>query len=136
MKMTYLIMAIAALVLISACTTAPKGVTGNAAFEKAPDFTATTSGGRQISLAGLTSDKPTVIYFMASWCPKCAQNWEALKEVYPEYKDRVNLIAVSIDPTDTADVLTKLGNEKGFVFETVPGNVEMVKLFNVQSQTT
>lgn len=136
MKITYLIMAIAAVVLISACTNTPKNVTGNALQAKAPEFTATTSGGRQISLSSLTGDKPTVIYFMASWCPSCAQNWEELKVVYPEYKDRVNLISVSIDPTDTADVLTKLSQEKGFMFETVPGNVELVKLYNVNSQTT
>ncbi len=124
------------MMLISACTNTPKNITGNVVKAKAPDFTATTSDGRQISLSSLTADKPTVIYFMASWCPKCAQNWEALRTVYPKYKDRINFVAISIDPTDTAEVLTKLSQEKSFVFDTVPGNVELVRLFNVQEQTT
>lgn len=72
---------------------------------------------------------------MASWCPICAKNREALNEVYPKYEDQVNFVAISIDPSDTQPVLQDLAEDKEFVFNTVPGNPEIVKQFGVEGQT-
>lgn len=102
---------------------------------KAPAFSGTTTSGKQVSLDSYLEEKPLVIYFMASWCPKCAQNWAALNEVYPEYEERVNFIAISVDPTDTQPVLEELAAEKGFVFDTIPGSIEIPNAFGVSEQT-
>lgn len=106
-------------------------------LRKAPQFEVTTIEGEKISLQqSMEENKPMLIYFTASWCPMCAQNWPALSEVYPEYKDRVNFVAISIDPTDSKEVMTKLANEKGFKFPVVAGNPQVMLDFGVESQAT
>jgi len=100
------------------------------------DFQVTAVSGREISLSSnVEQEKPTVVYFMASWCPSCAKNWESLNEVYPKYKDDVDFVAISIDPTDTPEVLTDLASDKAFVFDAAPGNNEVLQNFDVTKQT-
>ena len=102
----------------------------------APDFSVETIDGKTVSLQkSIEEGKPTVVYFMASWCPTCAKNWAALNEVYPTYADEVNFVAVSIDPTDTKEVLVDLAQEKGFVFDSSPGNVQLAIDYDVKKQT-
>jgi len=102
----------------------------------APMITVTDIEGQELSLAeNVAEGKPTVIYFMASWCPICATNWESLNRVVPKYEGSVDFIAISIDPTDTVDVLQKLAEEKGFTFRTSPGNVDAMMQFRVTAQT-
>lgn len=67
----------------------------------APDFTVNTVDGKTIKLSELTNDKPTVLYFFATWCPNCAQDLAAVKEVYPQYKDKVNFLAIDMDLKET-----------------------------------
>ncbi|MDD9953030.1 MAG: TlpA disulfide reductase family protein [Candidatus Woesearchaeota archaeon] len=102
----------------------------------APDFTVTTSNGDEFALAQKTAEgRPVVVYFMASWCGTCAKNWAALNEVYPAYEGQVDFVAVSVDPTDSAEVLTELSIDKGFVFETSPGNTDLALDYDVTKQT-
>lgn len=104
---------------------------------KAPEFEVTTIDGKKVSLKQSVKDsKPTVIYFTASWCPMCAKNWPALSEVYPEYKDRLNFVAIGIDPTDDDEVMSKLAREKGFTFPITAGTPKVMIDFGVQSQAS
>ncbi len=104
---------------------------------KAPQFAVTTIDGQQISLErSLSEAKPMIIYFTASWCPMCAKNWPAISEVYPEYEDRVNFVAISIDPTDDKEVMTKLAKEKNLDFPLVKGTPQVMIDFGVDSQAT
>lgn len=106
-------------------------------LKKAPQFEVTTIQGEQVSLKqSLADNKPIMVYFTASWCPMCAQNWPAISEVYPEYKDRVNFVAISIDPTDDADVMTKLAKEHKIDFPLVKGTPQVMLDFGVQKQAT
>lgn len=106
-------------------------------FKQAPDFTVTTITGETLSMQEFKeSGKPTLVYFTASWCPVCAKNWPAINEVYPEYKDRVNFISISIDPTDTTEVMSKLAEDKGLNYPLVPGNPDIMVDFGVKSQAT
>ncbi|MEX0660464.1 MAG: TlpA disulfide reductase family protein [Balneolaceae bacterium] len=104
---------------------------------KAPDFEVTTISDETISLQqSLDDDKPLVVYFTASWCPTCAKNWPVLSELYPEYEDRLTMVAISIDPTDDLDVMTKLAEEKGFTFPSTVGHPEIMLDFGVEAQAT
>ncbi len=106
-------------------------------LKKAPDFRVETIDGNTVSLEkSMKENKPTVVYFTASWCPMCAQNWPAISEVYPEYKDRLNFVSVSIDPTDDKQVMSKLAREKGFEFPVAAGNPQLMLDFGVESQAT
>lgn len=109
----------------------------NSNLKKAPQFEVTTIDDQKISLEqSLADKKPMIIYFTASWCPTCAQNWPAIAEVYPEYKDRVNFVAISIDPTDDNEVMTKLAKEKNLDFPLVKGTPQVMLDFGVESQAT
>ena len=48
-------------------------------------------------MSSLTADKPTVLYFFATWCPNCARDLAAVKDIYPQYADKVNFLAIDID---------------------------------------
>ena len=105
--------------------------------ERAPNFEVTTVDGQTISLQeSLDNDMPMVVYFTASWCPTCARNWPALSEVYPEFEGRLTLVAISIDPTDTEDVIRELAEERGFTFPSTAGKPNLMTEFNVTGQAT
>lgn len=103
----------------------------------APDFEVTTIDGQTISMQqSLDDGKPVIVYFTASWCPTCARNWPVMSEVYPEYEDRLTMVAISIDPTDTEDVIRKLSEERGFKFPSTAGKPEIMMDFGVSGQAT
>ena len=141
MYITMLVILVAVGVFTAGCST-NKIPTGNNAqgtqlSAKAPTFNLKTISGETVSSeAYLASGKPTIVYFMASWCPTCAKNWPSLNKLYTNYGDKVNIVAVSIDPTDTQDVLTKLANDKGLIFPMVAGNPQLMIDFGVKGQAT
>jgi len=109
----------------------------SAELEQAPNFVVTTVSGETISLEeSLSNDKPVVIYFTASWCPICAQNWPVLSEVYPEYKDQLTLVAIGIDPTDDEETMRQLAEKEGFTFPVTRGIPEIMLDYGVESQAT
>ena len=67
----------------------------------APDFTVTTTDGKTLRLSELANDKPTVLYFFATWCPNCARDLEAVKDIYPQYSDKVNFLAIDVDQRES-----------------------------------
>lgn len=106
-------------------------------LREAPDFQVTTIEGETVSLQeSLDNNTPMVVYFTASWCPVCAKNWPVLSRVYPDYKDKLNFIAIGIDPTDTREVMMKLAEEKGFTFPLTWGHPQIMVDFDVPSQAT
>jgi peroxiredoxin len=108
-----------------------------AAPTMAPDFQVTTITGEKVTLKGLLeTKKPTLVYFTASWCPTCAKNWPSINSVYKTYKDRVNFLSISIDPTDTNEVLKNLANKHGLVYPSVAGNPKLMVDFGVTGQAT
>ena len=114
----------------------PVAVAGAQTGDAAPMITVTDITGKEFSIAdNVAAGRPAVVYFMASWCPICATNWEALSAVVPKYEGKVDFIAISIDPTDTLEVLQELAEQKDFQFRTSPGNVDAMMQFGVTAQT-
>lgn len=133
---TSVLAALVSMALLSSCASDASDQQ-QAEQTKAPDFEVTTIDGETVSLQeSLDNDKPVVVYFTASWCPICAQNWPVLSEVYPEYEDELTLIAIGIDPTDDMEVMRNLAEEKGFKFPTTKGHPEIMLDFGVESQAT
>lgn len=133
-----------ALLLISACSSEQSEPSEKQSLDetekelrKAPNFEVETLEGDTVSLEKtMDEDKPLVVYFTASWCPICAKNWPVLSEVYPDYKDELNFVAIGIDPTDTREVMVDLADEKGFKFPTTWGHPQIMIDFGVESQAT
>ena len=108
-----------------------------AANSMAPQFEATTITGQKVSLENYLKDKkPLLVYFTASWCPTCAKNWPSINSVYKTYKDKVNFISISIDPTDTDEVLSKLAKKHDLIYPMVAGNPKLMIDFGVRAQAT
>jgi len=73
--------------------------------DNAPDFALVDVYGNTLTLNELTKGKPVFLYFMATWCPYCKQDYANLRDIYPEYQDKIEFISVSIDPTDNSGIL-------------------------------
>lgn len=109
----------------------------NSGLEKAPNFEVTTLEGNTVSLEqSIKENKPMVVYFTASWCPTCAKNWPVFSELYPEYKDDLNFISISIDPTDTEEVISNLVEEEGITYPSTWGHPSIMVDFGVKAQAT
>ena len=103
----------------------------------APDFTVTTTEGKTIRLSDLTNDKPTVVYFFATWCPNCARDLAAVKEVYPQYADKINFIAVDIDSRESSSQIAEYKQRMGLSnIDFAPSDRKILSDYNVVYTTT
>jgi len=103
----------------------------------APDFTIRTIEGKTISLSQLTKDKPTVLYFFATWCPNCARDLSAVKDIYPQYSDKVNFLAIDIDIKESSYIISQYKQRMdldGVVF--APGDRNVLRKYGVSYTTT
>ena len=117
-----------------------------------PDFTAKTIDGSSFTLSDALKEHDMVyINLWATWCPYCKEEFPFLEEAYRLYKDRVAIIALSVEKKDKLDLLAQYARYYGltipvgnltetdldgkFVLTSVPtsvvvdrfGNVAMVK---------
>jgi peroxiredoxin len=70
--------------------------------DKAPDFTLENMDGRPITLSEVYRDKAVVlVFYRGQWWPYCTQQLGELKSLLtPEEKNRVQILAVSVDSHD------------------------------------
>ncbi len=76
--------------------------TGAAAQERAvsPDWNATAEGGETVHLAERVAERPTILFFWATWCPYCKALMPHLQSIRLEYGDRVEIVALTIRDDD------------------------------------
>ena len=117
-----------------AASTAP---VGNTKGFTAPDFTIKTIDGDTVSLQQLTSEKPTLLYFWATWCPYCKNDLAAAEKVYPDYKDKVNFLAIDLDSRETvkqiADYRKRYGHD---LLQFAVADVKVLKDYSITYTTT
>jgi thiol-disulfide isomerase/thioredoxin len=102
--------------------------------QRAPDFVVTGLGGEPITGADLLAQgKPFVLYFFATWCTTCRAEFRTLKDVYPRYADRVNFVAVGIDPGEGPEALRAYQEGNGYPWTVALGDREVLERFNVIS---
>ncbi|NQT22010.1 MAG: TlpA family protein disulfide reductase [Candidatus Omnitrophica bacterium] len=73
---------------------------GNTPFGKAVDFQLEDINGKAIKLSDY-SGKVIILNFFGTWCPPCRAEMPAFNEISKEYKNDVEVIAISVggDPT-------------------------------------
>ena len=64
-------------------------------YSKAPDFTLNTLDAKQISLETLNG-KPSILWFVATWCPSCTGQADAIKKITYEYGSKINVVAIDL----------------------------------------
>ena len=81
---------------------------------KAPEFTAPTPTGEQLSLRAAMGSKYTIIDFWASWCKPCREENPNVVNVYNQYHEKgLNIISVSLDRESARDKwLAAIENDK------------------------
>jgi thiol-disulfide isomerase/thioredoxin len=103
----------------------------------APDFNIRTVDGKSINLRKYTDDKPTVVYFFATWCPHCRNDLAAVSNIYSQYSDKVNFLAIGLDNRESEGVISNyqqrmnLGN-----VDFALGNNQVLRDYNVVYTTT
>ena len=82
-----------------------------------PDFTVTTFSGETFTLSESLKTHPLVlINCWATWCEPCRMEFPHLETAWEQYEDRVDVVALSIEETDTPDVLREFANNYGLRF--------------------
>ena len=57
-----------------------------------------------------------------------------MKEVHPEYSDRVAVLSVGVDPTETGQKILSYKESEGFSWDITPADVQMLQDYNVTRQ--
>lgn len=110
---------------------------GNTKGFTAPDFTIKTVDGKTVSLQQLASGKPTLLYFFATWCSFCKEDLAVADKVYPEYKDRVNFLAIDLDPKESVAAIAAYKRNGGHEFiDFAPADTKVLQDYGITSTTT
>ena len=88
--------------------------------EAVPEFSFTTTRGKQYSMKGLEG-KVVLLNFFATWCPTCMKEMPALQEqVWNRYKNRDDFMLVSIGREQDMQKMKDFKAEKGYGFHFAP----------------
>ena len=103
------------------------------------DFVVVTTEGKAVRLSDFTENKqPVIVYFMATWCPYCAQDYQSLSKVYKNYENNVSIISISLDLGE--DLMTLKNYKKKYPeLEKVmfaPGQSEILVNYKITKTTT
>ena len=82
-----------------------------------PDFTVALTDGTTATLSELLKEKDLVVLnIFASWCGPCEREFPEMETVYQANKDRMEIIAVSGDPSDTMEIIADYKASHGLSF--------------------
>lgn len=84
----------------------------------APSFKLTGLDGKTYELKKMRG-KPVVLNFWASWCGPCRDEAPAFDKLNRLYGDRVQIVAVNLTATDSAQSAKKFAQDYGFAFPVV-----------------
>lgn len=102
-----------------------------------PDFTFTTYDGTEYTLSEVLQEKDMVlINIWATWCGPCQMEFPFMEEAYEQYKDQIEIFALSCEPEDTDDVLADYVAEMGMTFPVGRDTPGLADLFLVNAIPT
>jgi thiol-disulfide isomerase/thioredoxin len=95
---------------------------------KAPDFTLTNISGEDVSLSDYKG-KVVIVDFWATWCPPCRKGIPDLISIKNEYKDKVEVIGISLDRENTKGSVPGFVNRVGINYPVVYFNDDVINDF-------
>jgi cytochrome oxidase Cu insertion factor (SCO1/SenC/PrrC family) len=113
----------------------PTGIVGTAPGDTAPSFEIRDIQGKMV---GLAQGRPTLLYFVASWCSSCAYGETQLRQVYARYGHALRLITVDVDPQqDTPAMVAAFAKDYGGPWPAVlDRHLTLTRLYQVSSLDT
>ncbi len=82
-----------------------------------PDFTVTTINGERFTLSEAVKDnKAVMVNLWATWCGPCEMEFPFIEEAYEACIDDVAVIALSVEPADSDEVLRQYAKSHGMTF--------------------
>ena len=85
--------------------------------DKIDDFTITTFDGKEVTLYEVLEEKDMVLLNLwATWCGPCCAEFPAMQEAYTQYRDKVEIIALSTFEGDSDEALAEFVQEKRVTF--------------------
>ncbi|WP_026907533.1 TlpA family protein disulfide reductase [Paucisalibacillus globulus] len=92
------------------------GAVGIKEGDQAPDFELPLLDGEMVKLSDLKGEK-VLINFWASWCGPCKKEMPELEQLYKEYGDEINIIAINAtDSERNEQVVRDFIDENGYTF--------------------
>lgn len=92
----------------------------------------------QVHSNGTAAGSPSVLFFMATWCPSCRDLADDMRAVHEDYADRgVHVYSLSWDPDEDEDDLEswKAEHDQPWPHGNDPG-LEVASAMDVQSQSS
>ena len=82
-----------------------------------PDFSVALTDGRTVTLSQLLAERELVfLNLWATWCGPCVNEFRYLQEAYTACSDRVAVLALSVEETDSFEVLRDFAAGYGLTF--------------------
>lgn len=103
-----------------------------------PDFSVNAIDGSTLTLNYLKGQKkPTLLFFWATWCPSCAEDFAVVKNIYPKYAGKINYVAIDLDTTEDAGMIKEYSNNLGIEgIKFAEGNSKVLSDYKILSTTT
>ena len=90
--------------------------------------------GKEITFKEAVQQGPVIVSFWATWCKPCQSELEALKDLEDSWKNKVRIIAVSIDDARAmAKVKYLVKGKKRPIEVLLDPNKELYKAFNISA---
>lgn len=94
------------------------------------DFSFTTFDGEEYTLSEVLKEKDMVLLNLwATWCGPCEMEFPNMEKAYEQYKDDVEIFALSVEPEDTDEVLADYVEEHGMTFPVGRDEVGLSDIF-------
>ncbi len=105
--------------------------------DKVKDFSFATYDGNTYSLYDILQEKDAVLLnIWATWCSPCRGEFPYMQEAYEAYQDRVEIIALSCEPTDTPEKLENFAKQYGLTFKIGQDPVDFLSALGMSSIPT
>ena len=126
-----------ALLMLGSCAAVAEAPVAYELGGKIDDFTVTTWDGQTITLSEVLAEKDMVLINMwATWCGPCRNEFPFMEEAYKQYAEDVAIIALSVEETDTPDVLKEFVTAMGMTFYVAQDTVGLANKFQVSAIPT
>lgn len=112
-------------------------VTGFKLGDTMADFTISTYDGQSVTLSEVLAEKDVVlINIFATWCGPCKSEFPFMEAAYKQFKDQVEVIALSGDSSDTTGKIRDLATSLGLTFPVGQDSAGICRNFGISAFPT